>query len=366
MAITLVTGQPGHGKTQWAIAQARKLVKEGRTVYAGNIRGLKYDLAGFTKLESFEDWESLPDGSVVLWDECYDALPQRAAGRKVPAHVEALARHRHRGFDFILIAQQPKQLDSFVSGLIERHIHCRRRFGTQSVVLREWDRWERDPDKATPIVRNGWKLDKTIWPLYESATDHTMKRRVPWYVYALPLGILAVVGAFLGVPGLMIGKAASIESELQGGATPSSGASAPMLGGGQPFGRAEVPTLRQTDPLAYMRPRIPAMPWTAPAYDDSPLADPPRYACISTDTTCNCYAIGNGQTIRVHSDGELCRIIASEGIYDPIERRDNTRQQPAVQQQQQPVTVPRQVSAARELRPYIGQPYRSPDPRASM
>lgn len=321
MAITLVTGQPGHGKTQWAISQARKLVKEGRTVYAGNIRGLKYDLAGFTKLESFEDWESLPDGSVVVWDECYDALPQRAAGRKVPAHVEALARHRHRGFDFILIAQQPKQLDSFVSGLIERHVHCRRRFGTQSVVLREWDRWERDPDKATPIVRNSWKLDKTIWPLYESATDHTMKRRVPWYVYALPLGILAVVGAFLGVPGLMIGKASDIERQAeQGGREPaSSGAVAPMLGGARP---AMPPTQRQTDPIAYVRPRVPTMLWTAPAYDDVPMAPPPRIACMSSERSCGCIKFGNGQSVTVKLDDVMCRIIAREGYYDPTFQPD--------------------------------------------
>lgn len=326
MAITLVTGQPGHGKTQWAIGQALEYVKAGRTVYAGNIRGLKYGDAGFIELTSFDQWESLPDGSVVLWDECYDAIPQRAAGRAVPPHVEALARHRHRGFDFLLIAQQPRQLDSFVSGLVERHIHCRRKFGTQLVRLREWDKWEREPDKGTALITGTWKLDPTIWPLYESATQHTMKRRIPWYVYGLPIAILLVVGAFVGVPGLMVKKSKAIESSFSDqadGQTGSRGAGAHMLPGGlfRPGDdTSENDQLRRDDPLAYMRPRYPAMPWTAPAYDNAPIAAPPRFACMSTPTTCNCYAYGNGQVIKWRTDDDLCRVVAREGIYDPIER----------------------------------------------
>lgn len=321
MAITLVTGQPGHGKTQWAIAQARKLVQQGRVVYAGNIRGLKYDQAGFIPLESFDQWESLPDGSVVLWDECYDALPQRAAGRKVPDHVEALARHRHRGFDFFLIAQQPRQLDSFVSGLVERHVHCRRRFGTQNVVLREFDRWEREPDKATPIKRVGWRLDKTIWPLYESATEHTMQRRVPWYFYALPLAILGVVGAFVAVPGLMVDKARDLEQQAQGGATPTGAAGAATVGGALPYARG-IPSQRTEDPISYIRPRVAAMPWTAPAYDDVPIQPPPRIACMSSEHRCGCIQFGNGQSVTVRLDDVMCRIIAREGYYDPTFQPD--------------------------------------------
>lgn len=316
MAITLVTGKPGHGKTQWAIGQALKALREGRTVYAGNVKGLKYDLTGFQRLESFETWQDLPDGSVVLWDECYDALPQRPAGRKVPDHVEALARHRHRGFDFFLIAQQPNQLDSFLHGLIERHIHCRRLFVGQTVQLREWDRWEREPEKRTPIVRNTWRMDKSIWDLYESATLHTMKRRIPWYVYALPIAIVAVVGAFLGVPGLMVGKARDLEQQAQGGATPTGAAGAATVGGALPYARG-IPSQRTEDPISYVRPRVAAMPWTAPAYDDVPFQPPPRIACMSSEHRCGCIQFGNGQSVTVRLDDVMCRIIAREGYYDP-------------------------------------------------
>ena len=361
MAITLITGQPGHGKTQWAIAEARRLAAEGRTVYAGNIRGLKYGDSGFVQLDSLEDWEALPDGSVVLWDECYDALPQRGPGRKVPDHVEALARHRHRGFDFLFVCQQPKQLDSFVSGLIERHIHARRKFGTQVVRLKEWDKWERDPDKAIALVTSTWRLDPKIWPLYESATQHTMQRRIPWYYYALPLAIVAVVAAFLGVPGLMISKSADIESQQQRG-QPSIDAEAARIGGPA----HPVDDLRQTDPLAYIRPRLPAMPWTAPAYDGAEFAPPPRLACISSARSCTCMAYGNGNAVRWRTDDDLCRIIAREGIYDPIQRDSFNQPAPPPQPPttSQPLPIPSHVRAASQ--PFVGDHYRSPDLRASI
>jgi hypothetical protein len=318
MAITLVTGQPGHGKTQWAIAQARKFVKDGRTVFAGNVRGLKYEAAGFVPLERFDQWESLPDGSVVLWDECYDALPQRGAGRPVPPHVEALARHRHRGFDFLLICQQPRQIDSFVSGLVERHVHCRRRFGTSLVRIREWDKMEREPERGTALVTATWTLDRSVWPLYESATVHTVKRRIPWYVYALPITLCAVLYGAYSVPAGMVERA-----QEDGAAT---GAAATGAVPGLVAGAAsEVPTLRQTDPMAYMRPRVAGAPWTAPAYDGVELGPPPQLACMSSAKRCVCVTADQGTQWLLEED--LCRLTARYGRYDPT-RKDQDRPTP--------------------------------------
>lgn len=316
MAITLVTGQPGHGKTQWAIAQARKLVREGRTVYAGNVRGLKHDAAGFLPLERFDQWEALPDGAVVLWDECYDALPQRAAGRAVPAHVEALARHRHRGFDFLLICQQPRQIDSFVSGLVERHVHCRRRFGTSLVRVREWDKMEREPEKGTALVTATWTLDRSVWPLYESATVHTVKRRIPWYVYALPVALFAVLYGAYSVPTGMVDRAE------EGASASGAAATGALSSFGAPAGPA-VPTLRQTDPMAYMHPRVAGAPWTAPAYDGVELGPPPQLACMASPKRCICVTADQGT--RWLLDDELCRLTARYGRYDPTVRQPATR-----------------------------------------
>lgn len=79
-----------------------------------------------------KDWQNLPDGAVVVVDECYSAFPRRMPGAKVPAYVEALATHRHRAFDFLLICQQAKQqVDGFVLGLVEWHEHVRRKMRRQ-------------------------------------------------------------------------------------------------------------------------------------------------------------------------------------------------------------------------------------------
>jgi zona occludens toxin len=314
MGITLITGQPGHGKTQWAIAQALKLAKEGRTVYAGNIRGLDYDAAGFQKLDRFEDWESLPDGSVVLWDECYDALPQRAAGRKPPPHVEALARHRHRGFDFLLVAQQTKQLDSFVSGLVERHLHARRKFGTSTVRIKQFDKWERDAEKATPLQTLTWRLSPAVWKLYESATVHTVKKSFPWYFYALPLAIAVVAILFY----TFVDRWENRTLESQASATAQTGALATVGAGGAVHGgqtgRQQNP-MRYTDPEGFFRPRIDGQPWTAPAYDDVAITKPPRIACMSSAKSCTCMTIEQG-TIYATSD-YACRLNARLGYFDP-------------------------------------------------
>ncbi len=359
--ITLITGQPGHGKTQYAILQAIRLAKEGRTVYAGNIRGLKYADVGFLPLDSLADWEQLPDGSVVLWDECYDALPQRAPGRAVPSHIEALARHRHRGFDFLLVCQQPKQLDSFVSGLIERHIHCRRRFGTVWVRLLEWDKWQRDTDKATPLLVNNWMFDRSIWNYYESATQHTGKTRVPARYYLLVAVVLFLIFAVWAIPSLMFDRSKGYEEA----AATHARTDAPAAG--LAWGAAGVPSsspeleLRRTDPLAFMRARVPGMPWTAPAYDDFPIAEPPRLFCYLSHKTsvrgiCRCVT---DQNTSVYLDDQLCRLAVEHGIYDPIERRKRDVVRPVVYTPPAPVES-KPATKRITSKPYIGKNYEPP------
>ncbi|WP_234817189.1 zonular occludens toxin domain-containing protein [Xanthomonas citri] len=137
------TGQPGHGKTLHAIEKLLEYKDQGRMVFACNIREFDYEKTGVLEMtpEQFRDWPNfMPDGAVALVDEAYEhgMLPKRPPGSKVPHHVEQLAKHRHRGLDFIFVSQSPdKQCDQFVHDLIERHVHVRRRFGTKFVHLRE-------------------------------------------------------------------------------------------------------------------------------------------------------------------------------------------------------------------------------------
>lgn len=73
--IYLITGQPGHGKTLRAMQLALEFQAKGRDVYVSGVRGLKTGEAGFFDLEDPKAWTSLPDGAVIVLDECYSAFP---------------------------------------------------------------------------------------------------------------------------------------------------------------------------------------------------------------------------------------------------------------------------------------------------
>ena len=80
--IYLITGQPGHGKTLRAMQLALEFKGKGRDVYVSGVRGLKTAEAGFIDLPDPTKWMDLPDGAVVVLDECYSAFPRRMPGAK--------------------------------------------------------------------------------------------------------------------------------------------------------------------------------------------------------------------------------------------------------------------------------------------
>lgn len=334
------TGQPGHGKTLHAIERLLEFKDQGRIVFACNIREFDYAKTGVLEMtaDQFRDWPNfLPDGAVALVDEAYEhgMLPKRPPGAKVPHHVEQLAKHRHRGLDFIFVSQSPdKQCDQFVHDLIERHIHVRRRFGTKFVHLREFDRFEAQAEKAVPLVTKRKALPKRPMGTYKSTELDTTERRVPWYYIALPVLIIAAVCSFYYVFGRMDKRLASGSDDLPKAA--STGAAAPHDGAPATAGSAAAtfgtPTLEEY--VKQFLPRIPSQPWTAPAYDDalSLPTEPPRVFCMSSlggenglgkhdDPSCNCVT---EQGNRYDLDDATCRYIARRGQYEPyLPKREN-------------------------------------------
>lgn len=194
------TGQPGHGKTLHGIDQALDWVAEGRLVYACNIREFDYAKASMLEMtpEQFRDWPNfLPDGACAIVDEAYEhnMLPKRPPGSKVPEYVQQLAKHRHRGIDFIFICQSPaKQCDDFTHDLIERHVHVRRRFGLPFAHLRIFDRYERNPEKAHPLILKRVKLPKRPMGLYKSTEVDTTEKKIPWYYPAAVVLAVLILG----------------------------------------------------------------------------------------------------------------------------------------------------------------------------
>ncbi|WP_342315401.1 zonular occludens toxin domain-containing protein [Lysobacter sp. FW306-1B-D06B] len=320
------TGQPGHGKTLHAIDHAIDFRNEGRLVYVCNVRGFEHEKARMLPMspEQFRNWmDFLPDGAVAVVDEAYEheMLPKRPAGSKVPAHVQQLAKHRHRGLDFIFVSQSPaKQVDEFVHDLIERHIHVRRRFGLPFAHLRVFDRFERNPEKGHPLHLKRVKLPKRPMGLYESTVMDTTDRKIPWYYPAAFVLLAAVVAG--GVYAM-----SDVKDKLSGEshavvAAPKAKAKEDGAGATADAAVAASPrALRDTDYVAWLTPRIGGQPWTAPAYDalEIPRNNPPRVFCMASghDGHAGCSCLTE-QGTRYVIEQNRCRLIATDGQYEPF------------------------------------------------
>lgn len=195
--IYLITGKPGHGKTLYTITKIQERAKaENRQVYYVGIKDLKLD---WVELKDGAEWcnpEVVPDGAIIVMDECQRVFPPRSTGSKVPPHVQPFDVHRHRGLDVYLITQDPMLIDSFVRNLVGEHRHVLRTFGAHSARVYHWD-CVRDPDsraeRAASQQTDMFFYPKETFELYHSATHHTVKRKLPRVVtLAFPFLILAV------------------------------------------------------------------------------------------------------------------------------------------------------------------------------
>jgi zona occludens toxin len=210
--ITLITGEPGNGKTAYAVDCIRRdLEKSPRAVFVWGVKDLKLPhtvcppVGEWTRLESVAEDSSLsravfdfPSGSLVIIDECQDVFRVRASSAKVPPYVAALETHRHQGLDFYLITQKPSQIDTNVRGLVGRHIHLRSNWSGRHLL--EWAEC-RNPlsrsDCAVAITRP-YSLPKSVFTLYTSATEHTgQPRRKPTQLLVVGIAVvLLVCGGF--------------------------------------------------------------------------------------------------------------------------------------------------------------------------
>lgn len=178
MPIELITGAPGAGKTLYAVGKIRDAVKEGRPVYA-NIDGIN-----IPEVEPLpDDWRQAPDGALIVVDECHQRWPATGRpGRTGSEEITALDEHRHRGFDFIVMTQYPTKVHHQVREHINYHRHLMRPAGLKRTTIYTWgypvlnpnDRAERDSADAAAMA-----YDKSLFPLYKSATLHTVKAQVP-------------------------------------------------------------------------------------------------------------------------------------------------------------------------------------------
>lgn len=212
--IELITGIPGSGKTLSKVQELAKLQKrweshpdEARPVFVLGIpdlalphatvplKSVQADKAGTVRL--VPDWSEMPDGSLVIIDECQGVFPPRSSQSTPPEHVAWLNTHRHRGFDLWITTQQPKLIDSSVRALVGRHKHFRRVFGMQRSVVYEWDACSDSLAGMNNAVKTYWPFPSGAFKWYKSAEIHTKQKfKMPLWLGILPLGIIMCVYFF--------------------------------------------------------------------------------------------------------------------------------------------------------------------------
>jgi zona occludens toxin len=309
--IRIITGLPGSGKSLSAVEVLLHAKASARPVYACGIDGLRDDLA--LPLTDPLQWESLPDGSLIVVDEAQKWFPAKRSGEPIPP-IAALSEHRHRGFDFVLITQHPNLLDVYIRRLVGEHIHVLRRFGSHTCERIRWGECVDDP-QSIAMRRCGtsqiWRYPKALFTAYTSATQHTHKRSIPWRLVALPLILMGVIGAIYSVQlGAGSDDAAPTRAKAAGDVRRERAA--------PPVNVAE-----QRAPLTleeYVQrhtPRVAGLPYSAPIFDARKPISEPRYVCAATPYRCVCLT---EQGTRVQMERNTCIHIAYNGYYDPYRR----------------------------------------------
>lgn len=320
--ITLLTGQPGHGKTLRALWLALQERAKGRDVYACRVRGLDAAKTGFKEIGSLAEWQGLPDGSLVIVDECYEDIPARGPGKQPPEWEQALATHRHRGFDFILICQLGSQISAFVRGLVNDHTHVRRKFGFERSTLLTWDRYQAAVSSTTECRdarTTMWKYPREVFDLYKSAEVHTVKRSLPWQFLGIPVLLGLVVFCFWFVFHRMQERGQADAKARHAASEESATVDGKPVGKPQP-GTPDPPKPMTTEEyLQQYVPRVAVMPWSAPWHDQvRPKAEPDLY-CMAIDDgkrTCRCYT---EQMTRIAGIANYqCQLAARFGVYNPF------------------------------------------------
>lgn len=193
--ITLITGQPGAGKTLYTLWSVKQLAeKENREVYYDGIPDLTLP---WNALENPEEWFNLPDGAIIVIDECQRVFRPRGNGSKVPQYVSEFETHRHKGYDIFLITQHPMLIDSNVRRLCGCHIHVKRAFGANSANIHEFTEVRENVDKQRlDSSRKFWRYPKEVFSYYKSSSLHTHKFNPPFrliMLVVLPFLLIALI-----------------------------------------------------------------------------------------------------------------------------------------------------------------------------
>jgi zona occludens toxin len=348
MPVHGITGQPGNGKTALSLEIIKTLAaKAERPIYYSGVEGMKPGLA--LEIKDPTTWNDLdpggdpvcncpaapqlhahvlPNGAFWLVDEAWKWFGHLSdAGRQAtPKHVLALAEHRHRGIDMLWTFQMPAQIYPFARGLIADHWHVKRLYGSKLIEVFKWSELQEDVKSAGKrdlANRETRTLPAHVFDQYQSATQHTIKARIPWKLLAIPVGlVVCVVAGWLAWKALQPERVAASAHGSKPGVSAASADETPTPATAT---KSATPAAPRTaaEWAKLLTPVLPGMPFTAPAYADRPIVSVPRTVCVIgghtmdlLSSTCRCITEQGTAPIEHISDA-LCRTIALKGVYDP-------------------------------------------------
>lgn len=336
--IYLITGTPGTGKTSLLVKMmldnTNKMFtfEDGtpRPLYFNHIQGL--DAKKFKAHELKDDeliaaplQEVVPEGSVVIVDECDYIYPLRGV-KAPPPYVQTLKELRHHGFTLILLTQSPMMFDSYVRRLVATHWHLvRRPLGTK---LYEFNGAQENLGEAN-LKLAPWKYykpDKRTFNLYKSASVHIKhKKKLHWAFYAFPLIIIA---AIFFIKKALTPALDSIEAAQNNETVVASGEQVETVASKE-LGIAKSASavgIKATDYVA----RLPDHPETAPLYDGlrKPVNMELVVGCVKSATGCNCYT---EQATLVPVSKTYCESFVEHGKFDAYRKRVDRAQSGAIQ-----------------------------------
>jgi len=327
----LVTGLPGEGKTSnelWDFLN--NPAYSGRPKYCTPVNGFDPAAHNVTPIEHVNIWQDLPEGAVIFCDEVQDFIGTDLPSQP-PEWVKQLARHRHKGVDFIATTQSPMFLHPFVRKLAKPHIHYHRPWNMKMV------RYEYESVQGDPLSSSSKKLGQRrfvtpnpeVFKLYTSTVLDTHKAKPPKKLIILICIALAMLlggGLFalskitsFGKPKEQPVAQAPLQPQTQAVTTKSSFE--------PPAVRLESQSTTWT--ADNMTPRVAGLPHTAPIYDTltAPTDFPRVAACMSSEARamCKCYT---QQGTPLDVPASACYVYVKFGSFDPWLTSRRQQQQP--------------------------------------
>lgn len=342
MPIEFRSGLPGAGKTLGAVEHLMHLRKTApeRPVYQLGITDLRDGLAIPLSEDQLTKWQELPSGSIIVVDECQKWMPARRGAAESPQWIKDLSTHRHLGLDFILISQHPSLIDPYVRKLVDRHIHTVRVFGTEWIERWSWPLIQADPNaagaKKQAENKSRHKYSKEAMAAYKSAELHTVKRRVPKFIYIAGAVLLAL--PLLGMLGYQAMRHAGSKAGVAD-APASSGGIGPSMS--NLSGQQKAPLTRE-EWVKQMVPRVAGIPWSAPVFDGQKVQAEPDLYCVKFEgdhgeDNCRCLTEQGTHAEVPHA---MCKAYAEGGVYNPYRAPITKLPQQAIASQSSAGSVP--------------------------